>query len=115
EVARPNQQGHGMTPAAAGRLIVCEHSTSPVARMIQDGSGRGGEVAASHYQGKELNSPNDVIVHSSGAIYFSDPTYGRMPGFGVEREQELDFQGVYRVPPGGGELTLLVDDFGQPN
>src|SRR5213076_995462 len=79
--------------------------------------GRGGsrEVLASHYQGKELNSPNDVIVHSNGAIYFTDPTYGRMPGFGIEREQDLDFQGVYRIPPGGGDLQLLVDDFDQPN
>jgi gluconolactonase len=83
--------------------------------MDPDGTGSGREVLASHYGGKELNSPNDIVVHSSGAIYFSDPTYGRMPGFGVEREQDLDFQGVYCIPPGGGELTLLVDDFVQPN
>ena len=51
----------------------------------------------SHYDGKELNSPNDVVVKSDGAIYFTDPTYGRMPGFGIEREQDLDFQGVYRI------------------
>ena len=44
-----------------------------------------------------------MIVKSDGAIYFTDPTYGRMPGFGIEREQELDFQGVYRIPPGGGD------------
>jgi gluconolactonase len=115
EVAKPSNKGNGMTIDADGRLIVCEHSTSSVVRMDPDGSGSGREVVASHYQGKELNSPNDVIVHSSGAIYFSDPTYGRMPGFGVEREQELDFQGVFRVPPGGGEPALVVDDFGQPN
>jgi len=115
EVAKPSNKGNGMTLDADGRLIVCEHSTSSVVRMDPEGTGSGREVLASHYEGKELNSPNDVVVHSSGAIYFSDPTYGRMPGFGVEREQELDFQGVYRIPPGGGELTLLVDDFGQPN
>src|SRR5207253_1864186 len=98
-----------------GRLIVCEHSTSSVVRMDADGTGSGREVLAGQYEGKELNSPNDVVVHSSGAIYFTDPTYGRMPGFGVEREQDLDFQGVYRIPPGGGDVQLLAGDFGQPN
>ena len=56
-----------------------------------------------------------MIVASDGSIIFTDPTYGRMPGFGLEREQELDFQGVYRIPAGGGDLQLLVDDFAQPN
>jgi gluconolactonase len=115
EVAKPSNKGNGMTLDTQGRLVVCEHSTSSVVRMDPDGLGGGREVLATHYEGKELNSPNDVIIHSSGAIYFSDPTFGRMPGFGVEREQDLDFQGVYRIPPGGGDLTLLVDDFVQPN
>jgi gluconolactonase len=115
EVAKPSNKGNGMTIDAEGRLIVCEHVTSSLVRMDPDGTGRGREVLATHYDGKELNSPNDVIVHSSGAIYFSDPTYGRMPVFGVEREQDLDFQGVYRIPPDGGDLQLLVDDFVQPN
>lgn len=114
-VASPSNKGNGMTLDAAGRLHVCEHVTSSLVRMDPDGKGSGRETLASHYQGRELNSPNDVVVHSSGAIYFSDPTYGRMPGFGIEREQDLDFQGVYRIPPGGGDPQLLVDDFGQPN
>src|ERR1700750_2672238 len=83
--------------------------------MAPDGKGGGREVLATHYEGKELNSPNDVVVKSDGAIYFTDPTYGRMPGFGLEREQDLDFQGVYRIAPGGGDPQLLVDDFDQPN
>jgi len=115
EVAKPSNKGNGMTLDADGRLVVCEHATSSVVRMDPDGTGAGREVLASHYQDKELNAPNDVMIHSSGAIYFSDPTYGRMPVFGVEREQELDFQGVYRIPPGGGEVQLLGDDFLQPN
>jgi gluconolactonase len=115
EIAKPSNKGNGMTLDAEGRLLVCEHSTSSVVRMDRDGTGAGREVLASHYGGKELNSPNDIVVHSGGAIYFSDPTYGRMPGFGVEREQELDFQGVYRISPAGGDPTLLVDDFVQPN
>jgi gluconolactonase len=115
EVAKPSNKGNGMTLDAQHRLIVCEHVTSSVVRMGADGAGDGREVLASHYEGKELNSPNDVIVHSSGAIYFTDPTYGRMPVFGIEREQDLDFQGVYRIPPEGGDPELLADDFVQPN
>jgi gluconolactonase len=115
EVANPSNKGNGMTIDNDGRLVVCEHVTSSVVRMDPDGKGGGREVLATHYEGKELNSPNDVVVKSDGAIYFTDPTYGRMPGFGIEREQDLDFQGVYRIAPGGGDPQLLVDDFSQPN
>jgi gluconolactonase len=75
------------------------------------------ETVASHYQGKELNSPNDVVTRSDGTIYFSDPSYGRMPGFGLEREQDLSYQGVYRILPDGGEPQLAVreDEFEQRN
>jgi gluconolactonase len=115
EVANPSNKGNGMTFDLDGKLIVCEHVTSSVVRMDPDGTGSGREVLATHYGDKELNSPNDVVVKSDGAIYFTDPTYGRMPGFGLEREQDLDFQGVYRIAPGGGDPQLLVDDFSQPN
>jgi gluconolactonase len=115
EVASPSNKGNGLTLDTQGRLLVCEHVTSSLVRMDPDGTGSGREVLASHYQGKELNSPNDVIVKSDGTIIFTDPTYGRMPGFGLEREQDLDFQGVYRIGPEGGEPELLVGDFEQPN
>ncbi|NIQ39429.1 MAG: hypothetical protein GTN81_12685 [Proteobacteria bacterium] len=112
EVMKPSNKCNGMTYDADGNLIVCEHVTSSVVRERPDGTR---ETIASHYGGKELNSPNDVVVANDGSIYFSDPTYGRMPVFGLEREQDLDFQGVYRIPPGGGDLQLLADDFEQPN
>jgi gluconolactonase len=115
EVMRPSNKGNGMTFDLDGRLLVCEHSTSSLVRIDPDGTGSGREVVASHYEGKELNSPNDVIVADDGSIYFSDPWYGRMPVFGVERDRELGFQGVYRIAPGGGDPQLLVDDFEQPN
>jgi gluconolactonase len=108
----PSNKCNGMTLDNDGNLLVCEHVTSSVVRERPDGAR---ETLATHWQGKELNSPNDVIVASDGSIVFTDPTYGRMPGFGLEREQELDFQGVYRLPAGGGGLELLVDDFAQPN
>ena len=93
----PSNKCNGMTLDNDGNLIVCEHVTSSVVRERPDGAR---ETLATHYGGRELNSPNDVIVASDGSILFTDPTYGRMPGFGLEREQELDFQGVYRIPPG---------------
>ena len=115
EVANPSNKGNGMTLDNDGRLLVCEHVTSSLVRMDPDGTGSGREVLASHYEGRELNSPNDVVVKNDGAIYFTDPTYGRMAGFGIEREQDLDFQGVYRIAPEGGDPQLLIDDFEQPN
>jgi len=108
----PSNKCNGMTLDNDGNLIVCEHVTSSVVRESPDGAR---ETIATHWGDRELNSPNDVIVTRDGSIVFTDPTYGRMPGFGLEREQDLDFQGVYRVPAGGGDIQLLVDDFGQPN
>ena len=116
EVMRPANKGNGMTYDADLNLLVCEHATSSVARFGPDGRR---DVLASHFDGKELNSPNDLCVHSSGAIYFSDPWYGRMAHYGVERPRQLGWQGVFRIPPGqvGGEPQLLVDRylFSQPN
>ena len=113
EVMKPSNKCNGMTYDANLGLIVCEHATSS---LIRERDGRR-EVLASHFEGKELNSPNDVCVRSDGSIYFSDPWYGRMPVYGVERPRQQGFQGVYRVPPGGGEPQLLVDRhlFEQPN
>ncbi len=114
EVRRPANKCNGMTYDADLNLIVCEHATSSLIRERPDGRR---EVLASHFDGQELNSPNDVVVKSDGSIYFSDPWYGRMPVFGVERPRQLGFQGVYRIPSGGGEPQLLVDRylFDQPN
>jgi gluconolactonase len=113
EVLKPSNMGNGMTYDRDLNLLVCEHATSSVARFC---SGRR-EVLASHFEGKELNSPNDTAVSSDGAVWFTDPTYGRMPVYGVERPCQLDFRGVYRILPGGGALELVADKnmFTQPN
>jgi gluconolactonase len=96
-----------------GRLITCEHATSRLSRT--DLASGHYEVLATHYEGKQLNSPNDVVVKRDGRIYFTDPTSGRSAGYGVPREPELPFSGVYRLDPNSGELTLLLDDFAKPN
>lgn len=113
EHARPSNKGNGMTYDRSLNLLVCEHATSSVVRM---GAGGKRDVLATHFEGMELNSPNDIVVANDDSIYFTDPTYGRMPGFGIERETQLGFQGVYRLDP-GGKLDLLVerDLFTQPN
>ena len=114
EMKRPSNKCNGMTYDADLNLIVCEHATSSLIRERPDGRR---EILASHFGAQELNSPNDVCVHSSGAIYFSDPWYGRMPVYGVERPRPLGFQGVYSVGPAGEPPRLLVDRylFEQPN
>ncbi|WP_022727553.1 MULTISPECIES: SMP-30/gluconolactonase/LRE family protein [Fodinicurvata] len=108
---QPSAMANGLTYDRQGRLVACHHQTSSVTRTELDGTI---VTLATHYDGKELNSPNDIVVKSDGSIYFTDPTYGRKEFFGVARETELRHRGVYRLSP-DGVLTLLVDDFAQPN
>ncbi|BBK42624.1 gluconolactonase [Allostella vacuolata] len=108
---RPCNKSNGLAWDRQGRLLACEHATSRVTRTEADGTIT---VLATHHEGRELNSPNDLVVGRDGAIYFSDPTYGRMEHFGVPRQPQLDFRGVFRIDP-AGTLRLLADDFGQPN
>jgi gluconolactonase len=114
EVRNFSNKCNGMTYDADLNLLVCEHVTSSLVRETPQGAR---EIIAQEFEGEELNSPNDVTVHSSGAIYFSDPWYGRFPGFGHPRQRRLGFQGVYRIPRGGGDLQLVVerDEFEMPN
>jgi gluconolactonase len=109
---KPCNKSNGLAWDNQGRLIVCEHASSRLTRTEVDGRIT---VLASHYDGKELNSPNDLVVRSDGAIYFSDPTFGRVEHYGVPRSPQLAFRGIYRLSPDDKTLTLLADDFGQPN
>ena len=108
----PSGKSNGLTYDKGGHLIACEHANRRVSLTTADGHVI---TIASHYQGKRLNSPNDVVVKSDGSIYFTDPPYGLSAPYGVESEKELNFQGVYRLSPNGESLTLLVDDFDRPN
>jgi gluconolactonase len=103
----PSGNSNGLTWDRQGRLIACEHGNRRVSRTEADGSV---VTLADRYQGKRLNSPNDVVVKSDGSIYFTDPPYG----ITREEDRELDSQGVYRIAP-DGTLTLLVNDFERPN
>ena len=107
-----SHQANGNTYDLEGRLVTCEHQTSRVTRTEHDGSVT---VLASHYDGKELNSPNDIIVRKDGTIWFTDPTYGRVDPTGDGRTPELDFRGVYRFDPADESLTCLARDFEMPN
>jgi gluconolactonase len=110
---QPSNKANGNAFDHMGRLLSCEHVTSRVVRQTTQGTL---EIIASHFEGKQLNSPNDIIVKQDGAIYFTDPTYGRIrEDLGLLREPELAFRGVYRVSPDDGELRLLANDFEQPN
>jgi gluconolactonase len=102
----PSRNSNGLTFDRGGRLIACEHTGRQVSR--QDPSGQMVTVA-SRWDGKRLNSPNDVVVHSSDRILFTDPPYGIEPD-----QAEIGFNGVYRID-GDGNVTLLESDFGRPN
>lgn len=109
---KPCDKSNGLTWDREGRLLVCEHGSSRVTRTERDGRLT---PLATHYQGKELNSPNDIVCAADGAIYFTDPPYGRAEYYGVPRPQQLSFQGVYKVGPDPRSPVLLADDFDRPN
>jgi gluconolactonase len=106
----PSRMANGNAYDRKGRLVTCEHATSRLVREEPDGTLT---VLADRYDGKELNSPNDVVVARDGTIFFTDPVYGRGRTYGVPRSPELSFRGVFRLR--GGELSVLADDFDGPN
>ncbi|MEG4321965.1 MULTISPECIES: SMP-30/gluconolactonase/LRE family protein [unclassified Microcoleus] len=103
---RPSGKANGNTLDKENRLITAEHENRRVSRTEKDG-----KVIAlvDRYEGKKLNSPNDLVVKSDGSIYFTDPPYGI-----TKEQEELGFYGVYRLAP-DGKLTLLVKDLVLPN
>ncbi|MFM1905130.1 MAG: Gluconolactonase precursor [Planctomycetota bacterium] len=109
--------GYGREPGSnglaidhEGRLLLCEHGDRRLSRLEPGGGKR---TLADSYQGKRLNSPNDLVVHSSGAIYFTDPPYG-LPKNWDDPLRELDVCGVYRLAPDGG-LKLVCGTMTRPN
>jgi gluconolactonase len=108
----PSNMANGNTFDRQGRLLTCEHATS---RVIREELNKTITVLATHFHGRALNSPNDIVVRSDGTVFFSDPTYGRSEPHGVTRKLELSFRGVFRLNPDHPEPVLIADDFDQPN
>jgi gluconolactonase len=108
---KPSHFSNGLTLDGVGGVLACEHQSRRVSRTGSSGV----ETIVDRYQGKRLNSPNDLIVAHDGSILFTDPHYGLMDGLGGPGEQELTFRGVYRIAPRAKEPTLLIDDFTAPN
>ncbi len=109
----PSNNTNGHTRDREGRLVSCEHGGRRVTRTEHDGSIT---VLVDSYRGKRLNSPNDVVVKSDGAIWFTDPPYGIMSAYeGSRSEQEQEGCYVYRLDPKSRSLTVVADDFDKPN
>lgn len=102
----PSRHANGLTFDRQGRLLACEHGGRQVSRMAADGTMI---PLAGHYAGKPLNSPNDLVVHSGGSVFFTDPPYGIDPEPG-----EQGFNGVYRLDP-DGNIALLNSTMNRPN
>jgi gluconolactonase len=108
----PSGHANGHTVDRNGRLISCEHGNRRVTRTEHDGSIT---VLADRCDGKRLNSPNDVVEHSGGSIWFTDPAYGIDSDYeGHKAVSEIGACHVYRIDPSGG-VHIVADDFERPN
>jgi len=106
-----NQNGHCVD--LEGRIVSCEHRGRAVSRIGHDGQRH---VLADTFEGKRLNSPNDVVVKSDGSIWFTDPTYGIDSDYeGDAAESEIGASNVYRIDPTDGSVTAVVTDMVRPN
>lgn len=109
----PSHKSNGNTLDREGRIVTAEHLTNRVTRTEPDGSVT---VLVDSYQGKRLDSPNDLVVKSDGTIWFTDPPYGILTDReGKVRESELGINHVFRFDPDTGVLHVLADDFDRPN
>ena len=109
----PSQNSNGNTVDKDGRLVTCEHQTRRVTRTEHDGAVT---VLVDQYEGKRLNSPNDVVVKGDGSIWFTDPTYGILTDYeGDSSTSEIGACYVYRLVPSTGELCVIATDFDKPN
>jgi gluconolactonase len=108
----PSGYSNGNTFDFEGRQLSCEHGGRRVVRYEYDGSIT---VIADKFQGKRLNSPNDIVVHPDGSIWFTDPPYGILGNYeGFKADKELK-EGVYRVDPKTKNIALLTDEMSGPN
>ena len=109
---KPSDNANGNTRDRQGRLVTCEHDARRVTRTEYDGSIT---VLADRYQGKRLNSPNDIVVKTDGSIWFTDPTFGISGYYEGHKDQSEVAPAVYRLDGQTGELTCVADDIEGPN
>jgi gluconolactonase len=110
---QPSNYANGNTRDNEGRLITCEQDTRRVTRTEHDGTIT---VLMSHYQGKPLNSPNDVVVARDGAIWFTDPGYGISGNYESSAQRPFELPtNVYRIDARSGAGTVVANDFVRPN
>ena len=108
---RPSNNANGNTRDRQGRLVTCEHDARRVTRTEHDGSIT---VLADNFHGKKLNSPNDVVVASDGAVWFTDPQFGILGYYEGHKAQSEVLPAVYRLAP-DGHLAMMADDIPGPN
>jgi gluconolactonase len=110
---QPAMNSNGHTVDRQGRLVSCEHRSRCVSRIEVDGART---VLADRYDGKRLNSPNDVVVKSDDSIWFTDPSYGIDSDYeGDAAQGEIGASNVYRIDPRSGRVSIVATDFAQPN
>jgi gluconolactonase len=109
---QPSNQANGLARDRQGRLLTCEHLTRRVTRTEYDGSIT---VLADRYQGKRLNSPNDIVCRSDGSVWFTDPPFGILGWYEGEKAEPELAHGVYRIDPQNGEVALMTDELAAPN
>jgi gluconolactonase len=108
----PSNNANGNTRDRQGRLITCEQELRRVTRTEYDGSIT---VIAERFEGKPLNSPNDVVCKADGSIWFTDPPFGILNFYEGRRAQAELPTNVYRVDPADGKLTVVAGDISRPN
>jgi gluconolactonase len=108
----PSSNSNGNTFDFEGRQLSCEHLTRRVVRYEHNGSLT---VLADRWNGKPLNSPNDIVVHPDGGIWFTDPDYGIMGNYEGHKEKRELKQAVYRIDPASGKIDLATDEGYEPN
>jgi gluconolactonase len=101
------QGSNGLAVDAKGQLILCQHGERRIARLEKDGTFTS---LADKFEGKRFNSPNDLVIHSNGAIYFTDPPYGLKK----DTQPDAPYHGVYRLDP-DGKVALIIQDIRWPN
>ena len=112
EFYKPSYNSNGNTFDFEGRLISCQHDARRVVRFEHNGSVT---VLADKYNGKKLNSPNDVVVHPNGSIWFTDPIYGISGYYEGHKAESVVKEAVYRIDPKDGSIEMVSDEANEPN